>query len=72
MRKSFLLPLLCLLLLGGCASLKAERNVEGNVFSSTYPEMVIEVSEYYEFVGREKKAVDTRFMHYSGSGTATA
>ena len=38
MRKSFLLPLLCLLLLGGCASLKADRKVEGNSFSSTYPE----------------------------------
>ena len=72
MRKNFFLPLLCLLLLGGCASLKAERKVEGNVFSSTYPEMVIEVAEDYEFVGREKKAVDTKFMHYSGSGTATA
>lgn len=38
MRKSFLLPLLCSLLLGGCASLKADRKVEGNSFSSTYPE----------------------------------
>jgi hypothetical protein len=72
MRKNFLLLLLCLLLLGGCASLKAERKVEGNVFSSTYPEMVIEVAEDYEFLGREKKALDTKFMHYSGSGTATA
>jgi len=71
MRKNFFLPLLCLLLLGGCASLKADRKVEGSIFSSTYPKMVIEVSEDYEFLGRETKAIDAKFMHYTGSGTAT-
>jgi hypothetical protein len=71
MRKSFLLPLLCLLLFGGCASLKSDRKVEGNIFSSSYPQMVIEVSEDYEFLGREKKAVDTGYMHLSGGATAT-
>ncbi|MGD8255018.1 MAG: hypothetical protein PVF48_11545, partial [Syntrophobacterales bacterium] len=71
MRKNFFLPLLCLLLLGGCASLKADRKVEGNTFSSSYPKMVIEVSEDYEFLGREKKAIDTQYMHLSGGATAT-
>jgi len=71
MRKSFLLPLLCLLLLGGCASLQADRKVEGNIFSSSYPKMVIEVAEDYAFLGRETKAVDTKIMHGTGSGTAT-
>ncbi|MGD9037590.1 MAG: DUF1566 domain-containing protein [Syntrophobacterales bacterium] len=71
MRKNFFLPLLCLLLLGGCASLKADRKVDGNTFSSSYPKMVIEVSEDYEFLGREKKAIDTQYMHLSGGATAT-
>ena len=71
MRKSFLPPLLCLLLLAGCASLKADRKVEGNIFSSSHPEMVIEVAEDYEFLGREKKAVDTRIIQSPGRGTAT-
>jgi hypothetical protein len=71
MRKSFFLPLLCLLPLGGCASLQADRKVEGNIFSSSYPKMVIEVAEDYAFLGRETKAVDTKIMHGTGSGTAT-
>jgi hypothetical protein len=70
MMKRFFYFLLTLSLLGACASLRAERKVEGNVFYSSYPKMTVEVSETHNFLGSERKARDTQYEHGPFAGTA--
>jgi len=55
--KRLLLPcLVILVLLSGCASLKAKREVFENTFYSSYPEIMIKVSSEFEYVGETSEA----------------
>jgi hypothetical protein len=45
-----------LVLLSGCASLKAKREVFENTFYSSYPEIMIKVSSEFEYVGETSEA----------------
>ena len=49
--------------LSGCASLKTERKVEGNVFYSSRPKMVVEVSSDYKYLGSKDEKTATTGIH---------
>jgi hypothetical protein len=54
MKKRFFYYLLILAVLGGCASLKPERNVVDNTFYSSYPKFRIKINPDYEYIGQTK------------------
>jgi hypothetical protein len=56
MRKSFLLPLLCLLLLGGCAT---ETKVVDNTFYSSYPKLEVTVAPEFQYMGEKETKTDS-------------
>jgi len=49
--------------LSGCASLRTERKVEGNVFYSSSPKMVVELSSDYKYLGRKGEKIATEEVH---------
>ena len=55
--KRLLLPsLLILVLLSGCASLQAKREVFENTFYSSYPEIQIKIGSEFEYIGETSEA----------------
>jgi len=51
MKKRFFYYLLILAVLGGCASLKAKREITDNVFNSTRPKCSVKVESEFEYLG---------------------
>ena len=51
MKKRFFYYLFILVVLAGCASLKAERKVVDNTFYSSYPKFWVKINPDYEYIG---------------------
>jgi TolB-like protein len=52
--KKQLLIFIALVLLAGCATMKAERNVVDHVFHSSYPALNVAVAPEFEYIGNNK------------------
>ena len=69
MKKRFFYYLLVLAVLGGCASLKAKREVLENTFYSSYPEIQIKVGSEFEYIGETKEAEWRQYQDSTSTDT---
>jgi hypothetical protein len=67
--KRFSYYLLILTLLGGCASLKAKREVLENTFYSSYPEIQVNVGSEFQYIGETKEAKKKQAQDSTYTGT---
>ena len=62
MERLLLPSLLILVLLSGCASLQAKREVFENTLYSSYPELQVAVTSNFEYIGESKEAETRQYQ----------